>query len=591
MAEKKIDIDILFRTADAASSVRELRTALRDLRGAAIEAGEGSAEFDKIAQKAGELNDKINRVNENIRANTGSAVENATRGLTNIASVGVGAFSAIQGAAALFGNESKDLQQTLVKLNAAVALTSGLRSLAEAPDIIRDSIAAFKSLNVITKANELVTKLATAAQIAFATATGGATISLQALKVAIASTGIGLLIVAVGSLAAATINLSDATDSQTESQLKLNEANKKYLEDAGKLAVVADTGRSREEQRLKSVIKLLEAQKAPQDQILKAQIDLLKFQENALKEKAAFYKSDLVEFTKIEVQRRDLSTQITAKQIELSNFYVEKKKKKNELLAKNEQDTTKLILDETEKRIKSDRDEFEAGKNNLRLRNEETNFLQDELTKKQQEELDKRRAAQKAYDEEIAKTEQDAFDKKISNAQSAFEVSSSFIELGNALFSKSVNQNDKLSEEAQKKAFQRSKALALVNATINGAQAITSILGQYPKFDGGFAMIAALASASAAIITQIAVISKQKFSPNSTTAETPNSNFSIGGGAGLTPATPSSAALFGTAGAGNVGGGGNAGQGGAVKVFVVESDITNAQRSVDEARGEIRIGD
>jgi hypothetical protein len=45
---------------------------------------------------------------------------------------------------------------------------------------------------------------------------------------------------------------------------------------------------------------------------------------------------------------------------------------------------------------------------------------------------------------------------------------------------------------------------------LNGAQAITSILAQYPKFDGGFAMTAALVSAGATTIAQLSKISSTK---------------------------------------------------------------------------------
>lgn len=52
--------------------------------------------------------------------------------------------------------------------------------------------------------------------------------------------------------------------------------------------------------------------------------------------------------------------------------------------------------------------------------------------------------------------------------------------------------------------------MALVSAGINGAQAITSILAQWPKFDGGFSMYAAIAAAGITTIAQIANIQKAK---------------------------------------------------------------------------------
>ncbi|NDI99560.1 hypothetical protein GWA97_10785 [Flavobacterium sp. LaA7.5] len=59
-------------------------------------------------------------------------------------------------------------------------------------------------------------------------------------------------------------------------------------------------------------------------------------------------------------------------------------------------------------------------------------------------------------------------------------------------------------------AFGQSKALASVQAGINGALAITSILAQYPKFDGGFAMAAAIGAATASTLIQLKKINSAK---------------------------------------------------------------------------------
>jgi hypothetical protein len=58
--------------------------------------------------------------------------------------------------------------------------------------------------------------------------------------------------------------------------------------------------------------------------------------------------------------------------------------------------------------------------------------------------------------------------------------------------------------------FGQSKELALAQAAINGAMAITSILAQMPKFDGGFMVAAAIATAVATTAAQIKEIQKQK---------------------------------------------------------------------------------
>lgn len=76
--------------------------------------------------------------------------------------------------------------------------------------------------------------------------------------------------------------------------------------------------------------------------------------------------------------------------------------------------------------------------------------------------------------------------------------------------------------------FGQSKELAIIQAGINGAMAVTSILAQYPKFDGGFAMWAAIAAAGITTISQVAKI---------TSAKAPKSpKFFYGGDTGTTAA-------------------------------------------------------
>ncbi|MBQ0907469.1 hypothetical protein KBJ98_02005 [Flavobacterium sp. F-328] len=58
--------------------------------------------------------------------------------------------------------------------------------------------------------------------------------------------------------------------------------------------------------------------------------------------------------------------------------------------------------------------------------------------------------------------------------------------------------------------FGQSKGLAIAQAGINGAMAVTSILAQYPKFDGGFAMWAAIAAAGITTIAQVGKITNTK---------------------------------------------------------------------------------
>lgn len=158
------------------------------------------------------------------------------------------------------------------------------------------------------------------------------------------------------------------------------------------------------------------------------------------------------------------------------------------------------------------------------------------------------------------------------NLQSASQLVSSLSSLNSAALDtdlKNAGNNEALKEKIRKASFEREKKLQLGIAAINGAQALVSIFAQYPKFDGGFAMIAALASS---VITTASTIAKIKATSyqgggSATTADapttaSPNGAGAGGGGAQIAPVTNTSTIL------------------GNQQVFVTETDITDTQNNV-----------
>ncbi len=104
----------------------------------------------------------------------GSALNGATSG-----------FAATQGAMALFGSENEALEESLLKVQSALAIQQGVKGLSDA----------YRELSIGTK-------IAGAAQAAFSFITGGATTALKLFRLALISTGIGAIVVAVGALIA-----------------------------------------------------------------------------------------------------------------------------------------------------------------------------------------------------------------------------------------------------------------------------------------------------------------------------------------------------------------------------------------------------
>ncbi len=73
------------------------------------------------------------------------------------------------------------------------------------------------------------------------------------------------------------------------------------------------------------------------------------------------------------------------------------------------------------------------------------------------------------------------------------------------------NDDERKKDELEKKQAARNKKIAIAQAIVNGALAVTSILAQYPKFDFGIAAAIAIGAAVATTAAQVAVISSTKY--------------------------------------------------------------------------------
>lgn len=237
------------------------RAAAREAREAAIQFGETSDRFRVAAQTAGELKDRLDLTNQTIKAFSNDApVLTATVGVIQGMA---GAFSAAQGAAALFGSDSKALQETMVKLQGALALTQGLQGMKGLGDSLQ------------TLGTVLSTK---------------AIPQLTSLFSLIAANPITATVIAITTLGEAYIALSDSTDHARQSQASYD------FELASASATVADKVRLVTEQnvKLQNVLKAKQSgvnESAIEAENLKSQIaskqSILDKEKDALKLKAA----------------------------------------------------------------------------------------------------------------------------------------------------------------------------------------------------------------------------------------------------------------------------------------------------------------
>jgi hypothetical protein len=190
-------LDKAFTETD--NSVKSLRTQMKEAQAQvglmADKFGATSKEAVNAAKKAAELKDRIGDAKALTDAfNPDAKFKAVASSLAGVA----GGFSALQGAMALFGNENKDVEKALLKVNAAMALSQGLQAVGESVDSFRQLGAVIKSTTVFQELNNAATKTAAFVQKAFGIATVETSQGFKVLKGAIIATGIGALVVALG---------------------------------------------------------------------------------------------------------------------------------------------------------------------------------------------------------------------------------------------------------------------------------------------------------------------------------------------------------------------------------------------------------
>ena len=194
MADTVVGLEIRANSAAAEKSVgnikKELRAAQQDAVSLSREFGELSPQALDAAKKVAQLRDTIADTNERIKLFDPGAKFQV---FSNVLNTAAGGFAALTGAAALFGAESEDLQKTLVKVQSALALSQGL-------SVIADAGKDFQRLGAIAKD------------------------ALAGIRTGLAATGIGLFVVALGTIVAYWEDIKELVSGVSAEQEKLNNA-------------------------------------------------------------------------------------------------------------------------------------------------------------------------------------------------------------------------------------------------------------------------------------------------------------------------------------------------------------------------------
>lgn len=203
----------------------ELRAMKEELNQLELQGKENTAEFEQLAIAAAKLEDQIGDTNVRIRAlaDDSRGIKTVAEGVQGV----VAAFSIAQSAQAIFGDESRELQETLVKLNAAMALLNGVTSLNTI--LQKQSYTSILITNVQRKAEILYTNLETSAQSRNVIVKYAAVAAQNALNVVMKASPAGLLIGTFTALAGAVVFFSGKTKSATEDLAEANRTAELFL--------------------------------------------------------------------------------------------------------------------------------------------------------------------------------------------------------------------------------------------------------------------------------------------------------------------------------------------------------------------------
>ena len=192
------------KVSTGATSMRSSIRATREELGKMLLSGEANtAQLYKMAKAGGELSDAMGDASQaiSVMASDTFPLDSMLQGVQSITA----GFQVAEGAMALFGVENEDLQKTLVKLNALMAITSGLQELQ----------------NSLQKTSALSLGFNVVMQKAYTLAVGESTGAMKIFRLALVSTGIGALVVGLGLAITAFMKWREEANKASEA-LKLN---------------------------------------------------------------------------------------------------------------------------------------------------------------------------------------------------------------------------------------------------------------------------------------------------------------------------------------------------------------------------------
>ncbi len=523
------------------------------------------------AAKVADLKDEFDDANDAINALTGAGkIQAFTKGIGALA----GGFTALQGAITLAGGDAKEFEQTMLKLQGALALTQGLAALEDLPN-------AFKNIQL-------------AAVGAF-----------NSIKAAFGATGVGAVILAATALISALIYKFTQANEEGKKIKTTEEAYKAFNATLKEANTLLDQRISRTKAVAATDKEALQAEVALREENL---IKLRALEAKATKDIGALYRDQELQETeagkkrlqeKIDIAstaRKEVQDQIFAEETaviagnkaitKIENDALAERSKNKKTAAKEdkkeadaaakaeaqaEADRIKaldqrvkaeLAANESSRAVRLANAESDAAAIQIEYENKlaalEENYRLEQIAAagnaealllidqkyaddqilldkevedkiaKAEEEADKKREEKRKKDQEDAdKIAQENLEKELARRQLMQDL---ILDSAQTLISdlKSLNQNyDKDNEEAAKKAFEREKALSTASALIATYLAAQKAYASQIIVGDPTSLVRAQIAAAVAIVSglaRVAVISGQQFEPSGSSSSSSSSS-------------------------------------------------------------------
>ena len=276
---------------------------------------DNTAEFQKLLKKTGELKDEMNDAAQSIKG-MASDTDTFDSVLSGATAAG-GGFAAFTGAMELFGAESKQVEESQKRLQAAIAITTGLQAVQN--NLQKESALMLGISRVQTYALGKAEAYRRLIQIQGTGATVGATIAQKAFNAVAAVNPYVLLAMALVTVVGALVLFSKGADTAAEKQNRLNEIQKSYMESLEIEASRMTTVNDERTKALENELSLAKARNASTKEVQKIEDELAAQKRKTHAEMVGFYGAELDQLDANKEKLYKYRQELTRLQMEKAN--------------------------------------------------------------------------------------------------------------------------------------------------------------------------------------------------------------------------------------------------------------------------------